>query len=506
MTLMRTFLIRYSRSWQSLFCLAGFLCLFAPLREVAAEDPPNFVVIFIDDLGFADIQPFSDRYETPNLDRMAKEGRTFTSFYVASSVCTPSRAALMTGCFPARVDMLTNDLKMDSPNHGVLWPGDRKGLNPEEVTIAEVLNDRGYATACVGKWHLGDQPPFLPTRQGFDHYFGIPFSNDMGSTRSLPPVPLVHGEKVIEELEPAKARGQDLLTKRYTGEALRFLEEQAGQKPFFLYLPHSMVHGPHAASPEFRGKTGKGLYADAVAEVDWSVGQILDKLRELGVAENTLVLFTSDNGGGHFGRLKVPNASNAPYSGGKATPAEGGFRVPTIAWWPGTIEAGSGTDLMASTIDLLPTFASLAGKPFEAKRPIDGVDVSPLFRGDLPEASPRNTFAYYGYFRAEDQGRETEEVLLHAVREGQWKYYPRPTRFLRVDSTDALDIPEGALFDLASDPAEINNVADRNPEVVARLKELAQSYQGELGDEGKPGTGGRKAGYVEEGKPINASK
>jgi arylsulfatase A len=479
----------------------------APLTDLPAADQPNFIVIFIDDLGYADVQSFSDRHDTPNLARMAKEGRKFTNFYVASSVCTPSRAAIMTGSYPVRVNMLHNETRPPLPHASVLWPGDPKGLNPDEVTIAEVLKDRGYATACIGKWHLGDQPPFLPTRQGFDEFFGIPNGHDMG-VRSKPfnlPPPMVQNETVIEELDPEDFGD---LTRRYTEYALDFIERNAEQ-PFFIYLPHNMVHGPHAASPAFLDKTGQGLYADTVAEIDWSVGTILDRLVDLDLDERTLVLFTSDNGGGFFAKktpgqkMKPRYSSNAPHSGGKATPAEGGFRVPTIAWWPETIEPDSSTDLIASTLDLLPTFAALAGEPFDPPVPIDGVDVSSLFRQQLPPTSPRNTFAYYGYFNAEDQYRETEQVLLHAVREGRWKYFVKPTQFLGVGTEGFLEIPEGALYNLEADPGETNNLAKSHPEVVTRLKSLARSYVQKLGDEGRPGAEVRKAGYVKVARPMN---
>jgi arylsulfatase A-like enzyme len=481
---------------------------------IAAERPPNFIVIFIDDLGYADVSPFGGaRHDTPHLERMAREGRKFTNFYVASSVCTPSRAAIMTGCYPARVDMLHNDLQMESVNHSVLWPGDRKGLNPKEVTIAEALKARGYATACIGKWHLGDQPAYLPTRQGFDEFFGIPNGHDMsvGAKPFGVPPPMVQNETVMEELDRDDF---GFLTKRYTDYALGFIERNA-ERPFFIYLPHNMVHGPHYASPAFDGKTGKGLYADVVAEVDWSVGRILDHLVELNLDERTLVLFTSDNGSGLFelkpNRKPKPGmplryASNSPFSGGKATPAEGGFRVPTIAWWPGTIEAGSETGLMASVIDLLPTFASLAGEPFVAKAPIDGVDVSGLFGERLPADSPRNTFVYYGYFNPANQYRETDEVLLHAVREGRWKYYVKPTRFLEVGTESYLEISAGALFDLVDDPAETRDVSKNHPDAVARLKELARKYVRELGDEGRAGIGVRKAAMADEAWPMNYAR
>ena len=479
-----------------------------------ADRPPNFVIINVDDLGFADVEPFSDRFETPNLRQMAAEGRTFSSFYVASSVCTPSRAALLTGCYPARIDMLHNDLEMDTPNHGVLWPGDRKGLRPDEITIAEVLKERGYATACIGKWHLGDQPAFLPTRQGFDRFFGIPFSNDMALREPFPrPLPLVRDERVCEELAPAKAGGQDLLTRRYTEEALRFLDEvntsrkpgtkNLGPQPFFLYLPHSMVHGPLAVSSAFRGSTGKGLYADAVAEVDWSVGRILAKLRDLGVAENTLVIFTSDNGGAY--RPKRPNgSSNAPFSGGKGTPAEGGFRVPTIAWWPGTIPAGTSTDLLAATVDLLPTFAALSGTPHQPQpdRPIDGLDLSGLFQGPLPGQSPRESFVYYT--DNTEPGRPRQPRVVTAVRQGPWKLYLRPARFPLTGGPQAgiAAIEPGALFQVIDDCGETADVSGSHPAEVEQLRRFAAEVIAELGDTVAAGAGFRPAGFLPPGEAV----
>ncbi len=466
-----------------------------------APERPNFVIIFIDDLGYADISAFGQtRYQTPNLDRMAREGRRFTSFYVAASVCTPSRAGLMTGAYPARVDMLTNDLEMDVMNNIVLWPGDRKGLNPEEVTIAEMLKERGYATTCIGKWHLGDQPTFLPTRQGFDEYFGIPFSNDMADRKPFfVPTPLVRGEHVVQDLADAE---QDLLTKRYTEEALGFIERNA-HRPFFLYLPHSMVHGPHHRSDEFKGKSGKGVYGDTVLEVDWSVGRILEKLKERNLSEKTLVLFTSDNGGPYRTGATNNYSANTPFSGGKGRSAEGGLRVPTIAWWPGTIPAGSTTDLMASTIDLLPTFAALSGKKHESRRPIDGVDISALFKGPPPNASPRETFAY---FRANTDPKAPSQARLDAVRDSRWKYYLKEQQFRLVGQNIDTNVRAGALFDLESDLGETTDVAAQHPEVVERMKALAESFASELGDDGRAGSAVRKAAYVETAAPLNANR
>ena len=466
-----------------------------------SPDRPNFVIIFIDDLGFADISAFGQtRYQTPNLDRMAREGRRFTSFYVAASVCTPSRAGLMTGSYPARVDMLTNDLAMDVMNHVVLWPGDRKGLNPDEVTIAEMLKARGYATACVGKWHLGDQPAFLPTRQGFDEYFGIPFSNDMADRKPFfVPTPLVRGEHVVKDLPDAE---QDLLTKSYTEEALGFIERNA-HHPFFLYLPHSMVHGPHHRSDEFKGKSGRGVYGDTVLEMDWSVGRILDKLAERGLSDKTLVLFTSDNGGPYRTGATRNYSANTPFSGGKGRPAEGGLRVPTIAWWPGTIPAGTTTDLMASTLDLLPTFAALSGKKHEPPKPIDGLDISVLFKGPLPNASPRQTFAF---FSANTDPAAPSQARLDALREGRWKYYLKAQQFRLAGQDIDTNVQAGALFDVESDLGETMDVANQHPEIVARMMALADRLAGELGDEGRAGSAVRKAAYVETAAPLNPSQ
>ena len=450
--------------------------------DVSGAELPNFVIISIDDLGYADVGPFGGTTPTPNLDRMAREGRVFTSFYTAASVCTPSRAGLLTGCYPARIEMHSNDPAMDSQNHGVLWPGDRKGLNPSEITIAEVLKARGYATACVGKWHLGDQPEFLPTRQGFDEYFGIPFSNDMGTSKPFNvPLPLVRGEKVIQELRDAD---QDLLTKRYTEEASEFLDRHA-KRPFFLYLAHAMVHAPLHVSDAYRGKTGLGDYADAVAEVDWSVGRILDKLRALGIAENTLVLFTSDNG---------RRSENSPFSGGKKTSAEGGFRVPLIAWRPGVVPAASRCNALISALDLLPTFAALAGKPHlpAADRPIDGLDLSNLFHRDPPEQSARNVVLYYS---KSELPEPVQQARLDAVREGKWKLFLKPQRLGRV--------PAGALFDLEADTHEADDVSARHPEVVRQLQSLAERIAADLGDEDRLGRAVRQAGFIAKAAPLN---
>ncbi|MEQ1858627.1 MAG: sulfatase [Chthoniobacteraceae bacterium] len=465
-----------------------FLCLLVTAVAALAKDsPPNFIVINIDDLGYADIQPFgSELNRTPNLNRMAQEGMKLTCFY-AAPVCTPSRSALMTGCYPKRV----------MPIASVLFPAGKLGLNPEEQTVAEVLKGAGYATACVGKWHLGDQPEFLPTRQGFDFYFGIPYSNDMGpladgSKSNLgdplpqpksvagkgvdpktfggdetglkgaaqPPLPLLRNEKVIARV---RAHEQTELVARYTDEAVGFIRENKA-KPFFIYLPHSAVHFPLYPGKAFQKKSRNGYYGDWVEEVDWSVGRVLDTLRELGLAEKTLVIFTSDNGG-------TARGVNAPLRGGKGSTWEGGMRVPTIAWWPGKVPAGATCDAITGMIDVLPTFAKLAGAKLPVKK-IDGVDAWPLLSGQAKQGG-RDLFYFY------------RGLKLEAVRQGSWK----------------LHLAKGELYNLESDIGEATNVAKENAEVVAQLQALAAKTSEDLGPEGI-GPGVRQPGRVENAQPL----
>ncbi|MBL9133526.1 MAG: sulfatase-like hydrolase/transferase, partial [Verrucomicrobiaceae bacterium] len=376
--------------------LALFFSSFAVLvSSFAAEQRPNLILINIDDLGYADISPFGGKTATPRLDRMAKEGMKLTSHY-AAPVCSPSRSAMMTGCYPKRV----------LPIPGVLFPAAAVGLNPDEVTIAEVLKQSGYATACIGKWHLGDQPEFLPTAQGFDHYFGIPYSNDMGPRgegsksnpdkpippekevakkgvdpknfggdetglkgAAQPPLPLVDDQNVVERV---KVAGHHIFTRRYTERAVKYIRDHQ-KEPFFIYLPHNAVHFPHYPHHDYIGKSGVSLQKDWVMEVDWSTGQILDTLRELKLDQNTLVVFTSDNGG-----PTNQGADNTPLRGAKGSTLEGGMRVCTIAWWPGKVAAGTQTAAITAHIDWLPTFAALGGAKAPADRKLDGMDISPL--------------------------------------------------------------------------------------------------------------------------------
>ena len=375
---MKAFLILYR-----LGIASALLGMALPLAKAAEAARPNFIIIFCDDLGYADIGPFgSEKHRTPHLDRMAAEGRKFTSFYVTSGVCTPSRSSLMTGCYPKRVGLHVNE-----KGAGVLFPGNQRGLNPSEVTLAEVLKARGYATGIVGKWHLGDQPAFLPTRQGFDYYFGIPFSNDMGQkdrpSKPYPPLPLLRMEKVIEE-EP----DQRLLTQRYTREAIAFIERHKA-KPFFLYLPHSMPHWPQYSSERFAGKSANGKWGDAAEEIDWSTGEILKALKANGLDKKTMVIFMSDNGG-----AVRHGASNQPLRGGKGSTWEGGHRVPFVVRWPGTIPPGTGTDALVTSMDLLPTLAKLAGAKPPADRTLDRKDIAPLLLAKPGAATPHKAFFF----------------------------------------------------------------------------------------------------------------
>ncbi len=460
-----------------------------------ARRPPNLVLIFIDDMGYADIGPFGAKgYETPNLDRLAREGMRFTDFEVSSAVCSASRAALLTGCYHRRVGI-----------SGALGPRSRIGLNEDEVTLAEIARSRGYATACFGKWHLGRHPRFLPLRHGFDEYFGLPYSNDMWSLhpafaklpanaarrkRGYPDLPLIEGERVV--VPKVTGREQAMLTTWYTERAVDFIARNK-DRPFFLYLPHSMVHVPLFVSDKFKGKSGRGLFGDVVMEVDWSVGRILDCLDEHGLAKDTLVIFTSDNGpwlsyGDHAG-------SAGPLREGKGTMFEGGCRVPTIMRWPGRIPAGRTCDELASTIDILPTFAALCGAELPPRR-IDGKDLRPLMFGAPGARSPHEAFFFY-YAGGQ----------LQAVRDRRYKlHFPHRYRTLngRRGGTGGRPVPYErariglALFDLKRDPGETKNVASEHPEVVARLRRLAEKARDDLGDRltGRRGRGIRPPGRL----------
>lgn len=444
--------------------------------ERSAGAKPNFIIIFCDDLGYGDVGCFgSQNNRTPNIDRMATEGMRFTSFYVTSGVCTPSRSSLMTGCYPRRVNM-----HQDHDGLCVLFPVAKKGLNPKEVTIADLLKEQGYATCCIGKWHLGDQPQFLPTKQGFDYYFGIPYSNDMGERpqNNRPPLPLLRNEKVIEA--PAD---QDTLTKRYTEEAIRFITNNK-DRPFFIYLPHTMPHTPLHSGEAFHGRSANSQYGDVVEELDWSVGQILETLSGLGLDSRTLVVFTSDNGA-----TAEKGRSNGPLRGQKGTTWEGGMREPCIMRWPGKIPAGKTCDELATTMDLLPTFARLAGTKQQSDRIIDGKDIWQLMSGKKDAKSPHEAFYYYQM----DQ--------LQAVRSGKWKLH-LPLKQKKKNWGEPTPNVPLQLYNLETDIAEQNNVADQKPDIIKRLLALAERAREDLGDVNREGKNQRPAGWIAEPKPL----
>jgi arylsulfatase A-like enzyme len=441
---------------------------------------PNFVIIFTDDQGYGDLGCYGAKHvSTPRIDQMAAEGAKLTSFYVAAPVCTPSRAALMTGCYPKRVGMATGS------NFGVLLAGDTKGLHPDEITIAEVLKSAGYRTGMFGKWHLGDQPEFLPTKQGFDEFFGLPFSHDIHPFHprqehfKFPPLPLLDGDVVIE-MDP----DADFLTKRFTERAVKFIEKNKDH-PFFLYLPHPIPHAPlHVSPPFMEGVPGEivaklreedgnidyqtrdRLYRQAIAEIDWSVGQILDALQANGLDEHTLVLFTSDNGPPR----NSLHATAGPLRGHKGSTFEGGMREPTVVRWPGKIPAGKPNDELMTTMDLLPTFARLAGANVPADRVIDGRDVWPVLAGKA--RTPHDAFFYHA-------GNE-----LRAVRAGKWKLHARAGK-------------PGELYDLEADLGEKVNVMNDHPEVVKRLAAALANFEADIAGNSRP------AAFVENPKPLS---
>lgn len=446
----------------------GVVVLACPRAEAWEIRPPNFVIIFTDDQGYGDVGCFGARgFETPNLDRMAREGRRFTNFYVAQPVCSASRAGLLTGCYPNRIGIL-----------GALNPKSTHGISDGERIIPQVLRPRDYATALFGKWHLGYQPRFLPTQHGFDEYFGLPYSNDMLS----PPLPLYEGDKVVRTKPD-----QSQLTRLYTERAEQFIKKNS-DRPFFLYVAHNMPHVPLHVSDRFRGQSKRGLYGDVIMEIDWSVGRILQTLKDEGIDRRTLVIFTSDNGpwlsyGEHAG-------SAGPLREGKMTTWDGGQRQPCIMRWPGRIPAGTVCDVPLMTIDLLPTLAKLAGARLPRHR-IDGLNVWPVIAGKPGAKNPHD--AYYFYWNRD----------LQAVRSGKWKLH-FPHSYITLNGKPGgkggkpVPYEQGktglALFDLEKDVGETTNVADQHPDVVERLKKLADRARQDLGDGDKPGSGVREPG------------
>lgn len=428
--------------------------------SVGAADKPNFIIIFTDDQGYGDLGCFgSTKIKTPNIDRLAREGRRFTSFMVASPVCSPSRAALLTGCYPKRIGM----------HRHVLFPNSTRGMHPDEVTIADHLKDQGYATACIGKWHLGHHPEVLPRAQGFDSYFGIPYSNDMNhpdnkrkpqggaggmdalwedpeSALTKWNTPLMENEEIIEV--PVDQR---TITRRYTDKSIDFIKANKDQ-PFFLYLPHSMPHIPLYVPDDVRDPNPQNAYTNVIEHLDHEVGRIADLLRELELTKNTYLIFTSDNG--PWLPFRNHGGSAGPLRDGKGTTFEGGQRVPCVMWAPGRIPAGTTCDQLCGTIDLLPTIAKLTGVPLSSGRKIDGVDISNLLHRS--NESPRSEFVHY-----------TSQGALEGLRVGKHKLLVKQRPKSKKNPNPETKI---LLFDLASDLGEQENLAEKHPEIVTKLR------------------------------------
>ncbi len=473
-------------TWSAVFFLLALTACGTAQEAATPPSLPNVVVIFVDDMGYADLGAYgATAYTTPHLDRMAAEGVRFTDFYVSQPVCSASRAALLTGAYSNRIGI-----------HGALGPKNTHGIHDDEVTLGELFQSKGYATAMYGKWHLGHHPVFLPTRHGFDDYYGIPYSNDMWPNHPENPeawsdLPTIEGEEIV-----GYNTDQSRFTTDFTNRAVAFIERSAAQdRPFFLYLAHPMPHVPLFVSEEREGHSEAGLFGDVIKEIDWSVGQVVAALQEAGVENNTLVLFASDNGpwlsyGNHAG-------SAHPLREGKGTAFDGGVRVPFIAKWPGVIPEGRTVTTPAMTIDVFPTLAGLIEAPLPA-HPIDGQSIWPLLTGEST-TSPQP--AYYFWYRQNE---------LHAMRSGKWKLqFPHTYRSM-IGQTPGQDGMPGkydytpeiglALFDLENDIGEEHDVSAQFPEVVERLTRLADAKRAELGDKltGVVGTGVREPGRVGE--------
>jgi len=432
-------------------------------------DKPNIILINCDDLGYGDLGCYgSEINNTPFLDKLASQGVKFNDFYMASPVCSPSRGAMMTGCYPPRIGFGEFDGEI------VLFPGDAYGIHEREKTLPQYLKDQGYSTKIIGKWHCGDQKEFLPTERGFDEYYGLPYSNDMGRQKgheNAPPLPLIRDKEIIQE-QPE----QSTLTERYTEEAIRFIKEKKSE-PFFLYFAHMYVHVPLFVPPRFLKASRNGGYGGAVEHIDWTTGIIMHELEQLGLADNTIVIFTSDNGS----RARDEGGSNAPCRGTKSTTWDGGLRVPFIVRWPDVIEPGRTSSELISAIDLLPTLVNLAGGNISGENKIDGLDFSSLLKGTSSD-SPREVFAYYN-------GND-----LHAVRRKDWKLH-----FCRHADGNVKE-----LYNLRQDVGETINLYEDYPDIVLELNKLGDEIRRDLGDNqtGIKGTGVREKGRAENPRPL----
>jgi len=442
--------------------LVAGIFLLGAFAWAAPSAKPNIVILFIDDMGYGDIGPFGNQVnQTPHLDRMEEEGIKFTQFYVANTACTPSRSALLTGTYAHRIGM-----DGGNGNLAVTFPGDSRGLNPNEITIAEMLRENGYATGCFGKWHLGDQPQFMPLAQGFDTYFGIPYSNDMWplhtsknpiTKRKYEPLPVMSQDQAVAHVEDGV--DQSLLAEVFTDKAIAFIKKNQ-KKPFFCYIPHAHVHKPRYARPEYLKRAEGNVDRAHVEEIDDSTGRVLHTLKDLKLDRNTLVIFTSDNGA-------ASGMSSGPLRGGKGGPKyEGHMRVPTLAWWPGTIPAGSISKEIGVTTDLLPSLAKLTVSKVPDDRIIDGKDISDVLLGKKDAQSPHQLHYY------ENEG----------IRRGDWKLVKKGSR--------------SELYDLSKDPGERKDLSRNHPELVKELNRALHKHAASIAANLRP------AGFAKHPKPI----